>query len=80
MTRTVRLRQPRKPAPEQLAASKQFDIPYFAHMQLDPDHFPHGELNEMIESTSCAAIPLIHSCVLASDSSQSLLTLSIQRP
>jgi hypothetical protein len=36
-------RQLKKAAPEHAVPAKQFDIPYFAHMQLDPAHFPEGE-------------------------------------
>lgn len=35
-------RQSKKNAPVHAVPAKQFDIPYFAHMQLDPAHFPEG--------------------------------------
>jgi hypothetical protein len=35
-------RQSKKNAPGHAVPAKQFDIPYFAHMQLDPAHFPEG--------------------------------------
>jgi hypothetical protein len=36
-------RQSKKTAPGHAVPAKQFDIPYFAHMQLDPARFPKGE-------------------------------------
>ncbi len=36
-------RPTKKKVAEQPVPSKQFDIPYFAHMQLDPAHFPEGK-------------------------------------
>ena len=42
-------RQTKKKLVEQTVPSKQYDIPYFAHMQLDPAHFPEGESLCMIK-------------------------------
>jgi hypothetical protein len=35
-------RQSKENASGHAVPTKQFDIPYFAHMQLDPAHFPEG--------------------------------------
>ena len=35
-------RQSKENTPGHTMPAKQFDIPYFAHMQLDPAHFPEG--------------------------------------
>jgi hypothetical protein len=39
----ARTRRSKKAATEHIVYSKQFDIPYFAHMQLDPERFPRGQ-------------------------------------
>ena len=49
----IRTGRVKKVADKDLPARKPFDIPYFAHQQLDPKRFPNG-----LATTPSSLIPL----------------------